>query len=286
MDTISYEEREALVLAVARLYFPYLTKDNFHNLFKLNLYKVVCITKGKKKPRHIRNFLMMLFHLKHYLPVRTACVMFNLERSRYEQIVNLEIESFLETYQSEYFSIHSRRKTNFIPEFPNTFMIVDSTEILIQAFKKKSFSGKKNNFTLKYQILVGVLTGEIFHVYGPELGSVHDATIWKNSNIQDFLLQQNETVLGDKGYIGCSRVIHPYKRALHPLFNTPIPLTLAQKEHNHNISKYRILIENVNSWIKNWAILSTIYRGSLDSHHQIFLSCCILTTMTSEDFIF
>jgi len=113
-------------------------------LFKMNLYKVVCLTKGKKKPRHIRNFLMMLFHLKHYLPVRTACVIFNLERSRYDQIVNLEISlSFLETHKADYFSIHSRRTTTSIPEFPNTFMIVDSTEVLIHGFKKKSFSGRR-----------------------------------------------------------------------------------------------------------------------------------------------
>lgn len=229
---------------------------------------------------------MMLFHLKHYLPVRTACVMFNLERSRYEQIVNLEIENFLETHQDRYFSIHSRRASNSIPEFPNTFMIVDSTEVLIQAFKKKSFSGKKNNFTLKYQILVGVLTGEILHVYGPELGSVHDSKIWKNSKIQEFLEQEDETVLGDKGYVGCSAVLHPHKKATHPLFNIRAPFTQAQIQHNHNISKYRILIENVNSWIKDWSILSTVYRGSLESHNHIFLSCCILTTMTSEDFNF
>jgi hypothetical protein len=286
MDTISYEIRETFVLAVAALYFRYITKDNFPNLFKLNLLKVVCLTKSKKKTRSVRNFLMMLFHLKHYLPIRTACILFNLERSRYEEIINSEIQSFLFTYQDDYFQLERRMFGNSTPEFPNSFMIVDSTEVLIQAFKKKSFSGKKNNFTLKYQILVGVLTGEILHVHGPEHGSVHDTTIWKNSNVPAFLAQENETVLGDKGYVGCSGVLHPHKKATHPIFNDRIPFNQAQIDHNHNISKYRILIENVNSWIKNWSILSTVYRGNLESHRDIFLTCCILTTMTSEDFKF
>jgi len=286
MDNISFEERKSHVLQIVRRYFPSIRQDNFQNLFKLSLLKVVCLTRNRSRPKKIRNFLMMLFHLKHYLPIRAACILFDIEKSRYDQIINMEIKDFVETHASNYFRIHTREEQNNLPEFPHTFMIVDSTEILIEAFHKQSFSGKKYNFTIKYQLLVGSLTGEIFHVHGPELGSVHDATIWRNSGVSDFLRNENETVLGDKGYCGCSGVIHPIKKKTHPLTKSKIPFTQAELERNHNISKYRILIENVNSWIKDWSILSTIYRGELDSHPQIFLTCCILTTMTSEHFNF
>lgn len=72
-------------------------------------------------------------------------------------------------------------------DFDSTFMvknavgIVDSTEVLIHAWHEKSFSGKKNNFTLKYQVTIDILTGNTLHIAGPFLGSVHDATIWKES---------------------------------------------------------------------------------------------------------
>ena len=287
MDTAAtYEARQALVLKLSQSYFPSVREDNFRNLFKLSLSAVVCLTKDRKKPKHLRNFLMMLFHLKHYLPIRTACIMFDLENSRYEQIVNLEIRDFVESHQSDYFQTHTRELRNELENFPNTFMIVDSTEVLIEASQKNTFSGKKHNFTVKYQLLVGSLTGEILHVYGPSAGAVHDATIWKNSKVEEFLQDHDEYVLGDKGYVGCVRVIHPFKKKRNPLTQEKIPLTPHERDFNHKISKHRYLIENVNSWIKDWSIVSTVYRGDLEIHSTIFLACCILTTMASEDFIF
>jgi hypothetical protein len=222
MDADPYEARSNWVLGISQLYFPFLRADNFPNLFKLSLHKVVCLTKSRKKQNHVRNFLILLYHCKLYLPTRTACIFFNLEKTKYNNIVRVELQTLFDQHVDSAFSLEHRFE-NEMAQFPCSYMVVDTTEILIEAYQKKSFSGKKKNFTVKYQLLVGALSGEILHIYGPELGSVHDAKIWENSGMGYWLLQNQEYCLGDKGYVGCIRVIHPSKKGRNPLTQEKIP---------------------------------------------------------------
>jgi hypothetical protein len=278
----TFKDLSNLILDVAKTYFPFIREDNFQQIFKLNLHRVTSLallqprkTEFKTQQR-IRNLLMMLFHCKHYLPIRTACIIFGLERSRYEGVVNTTLKEFYEDFV-HLISLDNRHQDNHLPEFEKTFLIVDSTEVLIQSYQKSSFSGKKHAFTVKYQVIIGARTGEILHIYGPEFGSVHDADIWRNSRIGNFLMAEDEFCLGDRGYIGCTRTRTPFKRKKHHLTRKKIPLSPAQKDFNKNLTHYRILIENVNSFIKDWNIVSHIYRGSLETHYIVFTVCCLLT---------
>ena len=69
------------------------------------------------------------------------------------------------------------------------------------------------------------------------------------------------------------------------MFSTPIP-TLQNNEisveatfldtkisiiNNKLISHYRILVKNINASIKQWNILSHVYRGSMEIHNKIFI---------------
>jgi hypothetical protein len=156
------------------------------------------------------------------LPIRTGCVLFDLENSRYEEIVNTQIEIFTKTY----LDFERRQETE-------------------------------------------------------PAGSVHDSQIFKNSRIGDILESGHEFCLGDKGYVGCKQIIHPKKRRRHPLTGRKIHLTAEEKEFNKHLSHYRIVIENVNSSLKNWSILSTVYRD-LERHHKLFTCCAILINMAAE----
>jgi hypothetical protein len=131
-----------------------------------------------------------------------------LKSSRYDEITRTEIKLFYEDYVNRIFNLDNRRINNTLPEFPDTYLIVDSTEVLIEAYQKKSFSGKKKAFTVKYQLLVGAVTGEIMHLYGPELGSVHDAIIFRNSGIPQFLSQHGEYCLGIWSQLRSHLLIH------------------------------------------------------------------------------
>jgi hypothetical protein len=272
----NYARTEARILCITETYFPYVTIDNFPNLFRLSVATVERLVRDRHTRKEIRNFLIFLFHLRHYLPVRAGCILFNLEKSQYEDILWTEIQNFLNKHLLFYFDLEQRQISNEAQEFPNTFLVVDTTEVIIQTFTRKSFSGKKKHFTLKYQLAVGLRTGEILDVYGPCLGSVHDAKIWKESRLGDLLEDADEFILGDKGYIGCNRVVHPHKKQGFQ------PLSQVQVEFNRKLSHYRILVENMNANIKNWSILSHVYRGDVDRHRDIFLCCVILTNMMSE----
>jgi hypothetical protein len=270
------------ILRIANNYFPAIREDNFTNLFKLSVNKVAQLLSNETKARKVRDFLMFLFHLKHYLPIRTACIFFHIENSRYEKIINTQIDLFCEKFKNDYFDLERRLINGPAEGFAETYTVVDSTEVLIEAYKRKSFSGKKNNFTLKYQVVVSCTSGEILHIFGPELGSIHDAQIYRNSCIGDFFEGLDEYCLGDKGYVGCLRVTHPHKRKRHALTRQKVPLTPQQQDYNRRLAHFRIVIENVNSSLKNWSILSTVYRGDLEKHSKIFTCCAILTNMSAE----
>jgi hypothetical protein len=108
------------------------------------------------------------------------------------------------------------RKTETIPEFDSTYTIIDCTECTAWTYgprdhileKDKGYSGKKKLFTIKYQVVVGVRSGAILDVFGPVFGSVHDAKIYAKSGFDDFLWNNNEYCLGDRGYQGCPAFLY------------------------------------------------------------------------------
>ncbi len=254
-----------IVLELALIYFPFIKENNFQQVFKFNVAvttKVMNFIIDNSENQNtsnnmIRNFLIILFHLKNYLPIRTGCVFFNMVHSRYHSIIQEELDLL---YQFLYvIDVNERLCNNNVEEFENVFTCVDCTECIVEQQVRPYFSGKANHFTLKYQILVGTLTAQIVHIYGPERGSIHDMQLFRSSGLEN-LIDNEENVFADKGYIGSTVSVTPMRKKRSLFSNDFIPFSSTELARNKLISHYRIIVENVNASIKQWNILSNVYR--------------------------
>ena len=153
-------------------------------------------------------------------------------------------------------------------------LVVDATESPInrpQKGQKEYYSGKKKRHTIKTQILYCKSKGLI---YGIRLdkGHVHDFQIFKESKAAS--LPDGVKEIGDSGYQGLGK--------LHENNETPIKkprgghLTKEQKKSNQKLSKNRICIEHVNSWVKRFRILKDCYRNRRHNFWKpMFLVCVV-----------
>ncbi len=163
---------------------------------------------------------------------------------------------------------------------PNCVGVVDSTEIEISCWIGDAFSGKKGVHTLKYQVVSCLVTKRPVNIYGPVFGKVADSTVWKESGMGEYLERDDLWVLGDKGYQGCLRVKHCLKKNRGEFI-----LDIEKKEYNRKISVERVRIENHFSEVKKWKVIAGVYRGDVNKHVNIYLSCEILTIISKFDYI-
>lgn len=278
MDTNSID----FILTTARNSFASINASNFSNLFGINVELAAALfdsrPNGWDVPLFARNLLILLFHLRHSLSGRAACICFHLKKTQYWEVVQSMLEWLVETHNDciTFFG----RQDELIDEFPRTFSVIDCTELEIYrygpknsndptGFRDMGYSGKKKRFTIKYQVIVGCVSGRILHVYGPEYGSIHDATIYQNSGLGQYFWQMDEYCLGDRGYQGCLNIISPHKH-FHAAFSAQ------ERLHNSNIGRYRHIVERVFASLKKWGILSIRYRGKYEGHYKVFMACCIL----------
>lgn len=129
-----------------------------------------------------------------------------------------------------------------------------------QKKQKESYSGKKKRHTIKDQIIINGLTGQIICI-NEDKGSVHDFELFKHSGIH--IIEDIIAVL-DKGYQGIKNI---HLKSLIP-FKKPRKgkLTAEQRLFNSNLSKFRIKIEHVNRRIKRFKILQHRYRNKQRKH--------------------
>lgn len=258
------------VLKVAQTFFPYLKKHNFHNLFKLTPLLVLKLSQTKSFTS-IRNVLLTVFHLRHYLPMASSCILFNVSQTQFRRILKETMDYIIEKFQHIISPSKQSESSNY---FSHCRFIVDATELQINSSVYKTYSGKSKMFAIKYQLLVGVETGKICHVFGPCWGSHHDITIYKKSGVAEWLAENNEYCMGDCGYQGGNRVIVPNKKS-HEL--SPDEL-----EYNRRIHSERHTVERTFGNLKKWKILQQVYRGKISEHFPVFLCCCILTELINE----
>jgi hypothetical protein len=266
----------------------FLLSQNFHELFKLNILLSVHIANKivdsfSTVELRIRNLLILLFTLKHYLPFRASCVIFGLQKTQFSDIFH-QMVAIINNNFNGYININNRILGNkeCAKMFPKTYVVVDSTECHFESNNREEFSGKKGVHTLKYQLVVGAVTGEILALHGPETGPTADSKIYERSGLGQFLEDSGEFCLADKGYVGCRRAIHPAKKKKSHITQKVIPFSEEQRKKNKNISHFRIKVENTNSYIKDWSILSHEYRGNVENHAFVFNCCCILFNMSNQ----
>jgi len=139
-----------------------------------------------------------------------------------------------------------------------------------------SFYSAKDKFhALKYEVVCSPKKPvKIIWLSEPYAGSHSDITIYRHR--LKWCLDEDEYLLADKGYVGASHIIHPYKGRR---------LTPDQKRINWKISRVRQKIERINKRIKDWRLASRCWRSSDHHFHYLCMKviCKLVNIMLKEE---
>lgn len=106
------------------------------------------------------------------------------------------------------------------------------------------------------------------------MGKTHDFKLFKDEFIGiDEVIQ----LLADSGYQGIANFHDNSKVPIKKLKNQA--LTEEEKKHNHELSRLRIVIENVNRRIKRFKIMCDRYRNKRKRHGLRMTIICALHNM-------
>jgi DDE superfamily endonuclease len=124
-----------------------------------------------------------------------------------------------------------------------------------QKKQKTYYSGKKKHHTLKAQVVVNQITGQIIcTAFGK--GTIHDFRLFK---LERLPMLPQQLCLTDKGYQGLAK--------LHPDSCLPTKkprqgkLAKSERQHNRSLARLRIVVEHVNRKLKIFRILAERYRN-------------------------
>ena len=155
----------------------------------------------------------------------------------------------------------------------NCLMTIDGTNFRIPqkgaATKGNAFASHKygEKSTLRYELGVDILAGNLVWIQGPyPVGKYSDIVIF--NEVLTFFLEPGERVEADKGYRR-----YPGK--------IKCPANDANQAENRALQgKARARHETFNGWLKNWGILSHVYRHHIMSHGDVFRACAVVTQLT------
>ena len=132
------------------------------------------------------------------------------------------------------------------------------------AFASHKYAEKS---TLRYALGVDILAGNLVWIQGPyPVGKYSNIVILYE--VLTFFLEPGERVEADKGYRG-----YPDK--------IKCPANNANPAENRAMQgKVRARHETFNGRLKNWGILSQVYRHHIMSHGDVFRACAEVTQLT------
>jgi len=135
------------------------------------------------------------------------------------------------------------------------------------AFGSHKYVGKS---ALRYDLGVDILAGNLVWIQGPySAGKYTDITIF-NKVLRNFL-EPGERVEADKGYRG-----HPDKIKCQG--------NVANLAENWEMQgRVRARHEMLNRRLKNWGILSQVFRYHIMMHGDVFWACAVVTQLTVEN---
>ncbi|XP_066589412.1 putative nuclease HARBI1 [Prorops nasuta] len=190
----------------------------------------------------------------------------------------------LESLMGNYIKWPTRHKALQIVEgfaamnnFPGVVGIIDGTHIPISAPAEysNSYINRKGFHSIQLQ---GICDHEMrfIDVFTGMCGSVHDARVWRLSDIKEQINQDvqkyfpfNTHLLGDSAY--------PCERYLLKPFSDNGHLTDIQKNFNKKLSSTRMTIEKAFGLLKaRFRKLKYVYMYRTDMIPLVILSCCIL----------
>lgn len=180
-------------------------------------------------------------------------------------------------------------------------VLVDATEQRVSRAKdneirKKYYSGKKKQFTIKTQV---VTDGE-HHIHAISAGipgAGHDKTLSDQLHTLERLPDGCEADV-DKGYQGLDKQVEIVtvvdmktgEKQDMPRLTVQIPykkpkggeLTEEQLAFNAQVSAIRVRVEHCIGWAKNWAILANRFRCAHSVYTPIMRTICGLVNLQTE----
>lgn len=179
--------------------------------------------------------------------------------------------------------------------------LVDATEQRISRpgdneTRKKYYSGKKKQFTLKTQFV----TDGVHHIAAISEavpGAEHDKKL--SDDVQTLArLPDGCEADADKGYQGLAnqvtlvtiRNVETGIQQQVPRLTVRTPfkkprggeLTVEQKAFNHELSAIRVRVEHCIGWAKNWAILATRFRCAHSIYTSVMQTICGLVNAQTQ----
>ena len=153
--------------------------------------------------------------------------------------------------------------------------IVDTTECPVQVPAEEEwlyYSVKKARHTVKYEVVISMgPTARIIWFNGAFGGSVHDLTIARRDLLP--IMHHSECILADKAYIGENQFVCPFKP----------PKNEEEKRFNAKLHDARSNIERMNKRLKNFNILTQVWRHQLVLHELVFEVICNLVNLMLVD---
>jgi len=161
--------------------------------------------------------------------------------------------------------------------FPGVIGAVDGSFIQIRAPKKDtaSYICRKNYPAIHLQAVCDARS--LFtHCFVGYAGSVHDARVFRNSPLADFIQRPNEYfplnshLIGDAAYILHPHVIVPFRDNGH--------LTARQKNFNYCLSSTRMAIERAFGLLKVRfrILLDCLPLTNVTKIPQFIMACCVM----------
>jgi hypothetical protein len=151
-------------------------------------------------------------------------------------------------------------------------MSVDGTDFRIpqkgaatkgNAFASHKYVGKS---ALRYELGVDILMGNLVWIQGPyPAGAWPDIKIF-TSCLAHFL-EPGERVEADDGYRGYAEKIKCPKNDVNPPKNLKMQGCVRARH------------ETINGRLKNWGILSQVFRHDIRRHGDVFRACAVITQL-------
>jgi hypothetical protein len=212
----------------------------------INLYK----RPGRDYKLELADMLLMLMlYYRSYITQMFIAFLFGIDDSRVCRIIQ-KLEPILAKEMA-------LTKTKHLSKEEVESLIIDATEQPIerpQKNQKKYYSGKKKRHTIKTEIRI-TRKGRIVHVSRSRRGAMHDFALHK----EEPPIPPESRAFVDSGYQGLDK-LHQATELPYKATKTK-QLDKEEKEYNHALSRFRVIVENVIGDIKIFKILSDRYRN-------------------------
>ena len=201
-----------------------------------------------------------------------------------EQAADSELSKTLKKIENEKTLINTLNQQSFHKLYPDLERVVtDVTEVSIKRpgrsneERKLYYSGKAKDFTLKVQVSVSK-SQRFLHVTTVYPGSMHDKTIMDIEKTIGQFPEQSHQML-DLGYQGVVQEYPNHYVTLPAKKLKSCALSGLAKEHNKNIAKRRVCVENTLARPKKFAICAQVYRGRKCKFAMIFRNIAALCNL-------